>query len=148
MKKYRFGFDILGLALFFLIMIPNFIWFAIPAQHDILRVESITPVVDTIASIAQVIMIICLCIFKNKEKEKSCKTNLIIAVIVCCLLYFLCWILYYLGITNTGVILGLTIFPCLAFLVYSLERKNMIAFVPALVFTICHLIYAIVNYIV
>ena len=68
MKKYRFGFDILGLALFFLIMIPNFIWFAIPAQHDILRVESITPIVDTIASIAQVIMIICLCIFKNKEK--------------------------------------------------------------------------------
>ena len=71
MKKYRFGFDILGLALFFLIMIPNFIWFAIPAQHDILRVESITPIVDTIASIAQVIMIICLCIFKNKEKEKK-----------------------------------------------------------------------------
>ncbi len=65
-----------------------------------------------------------------------------------CLLYFLCWVLYYLGITNAGVILGLTIFPCLTFLLYSLERKNMIAFVTALVFTICHLIYAIVNYIV
>ena len=63
MKKYRFGLDIWGLALFFLIMIPNFIWFAIPAPHDILRVESVTPIVDTIASIAQVIMIICLCIF-------------------------------------------------------------------------------------
>lgn len=145
MKKYRFGFDIWGLALFFLIMIPNFIWFAIPAPHDILRVESITPIVDTIA---QVIMIICLCIFKNKEKEKIRKTNLIITVIACCLLYFLCWVLYYLGITNAGIILGLTIFPCLAFLLYSLERKNMIAFVPALVFMICHLIYAIVNYIV
>ena len=119
MKKYRFGFDIWGLALFFLIMIPNFIWFAIPAPHDILRVESITPIVDTIASIAQVIMIICLCIFKNKEKEKIRKTNLIITVIVCCLLYFLCWVLYYLGITNAGIILGLTIFPCLAFLLYS-----------------------------
>lgn len=138
----------LGLALFFLIMIPNFIWLAIPAQHDILRVESITPIVDTIASIAQVIMIICLCILKNKEKEKTRKINLIIAMMFCCLLYFLCWVLYYLGKTKAGIILSLTIFPCLAFLLYSLERKNMIAFVPALVFTICHLIYAIVNYIV
>lgn len=122
MKNYKFGFDILGLALFFFNYDTQFIWFAIPAQHDILRVESIMPIVDTIESIAQVIMIICLCIFKNKEKMRI--TNLIIAMIVCCLLYFLCWVLYYLWIKNAGVILGLIIFPCLAFLFYSLERKK------------------------
>lgn len=148
MKKYRFGFDIWGLVIFFLIMIPNFVWFAVPAPNDILRVQSVTPVADKIASIAQVVMIICLCIFRNIGIEKIRITNFIIATIVCVLLYFLCWILYYFGITNSGVILGLTIFPCLAFLFYSFDRKNMFAFVTALIFTICHLVYAGVNYIV
>lgn len=30
-------------------MIPNFIWFAVPAPNDILRVNSITVIFDTIA---------------------------------------------------------------------------------------------------
>ena len=129
-------------------MIPNFVWFAVLVANYILRVESVTPVADKIASIAQVVMIISLCFFRNIGREKIRITNFIISTIVCGLLYFLCWILYYLGITNLSVILGLTIFPCLAFLFYSFDRKNMFAFVPALIFTICHLVYAGVNYIV
>ena len=42
MKKYNLCFDIWGLVLFLAIMIPNFIWFAIPAPKDILRTNSIT----------------------------------------------------------------------------------------------------------
>lgn len=30
LKKYKMGFDIWGLIVFLIIMIPNFIWFAIP----------------------------------------------------------------------------------------------------------------------
>lgn len=47
-NKYKIGFDIFGLILFLLIMIPNIIWFSIPAPNDILRNESITPVIDTV----------------------------------------------------------------------------------------------------
>ena len=148
LKKYRFGFDICGLVIFFLIMIPNFFCFVVPAPNYILRVESVTLVVDNIASIAQVVMVVGLCIFRNIGREKIRITNFIIVTTVCSSIYFLCWILYYLGITNVGVILGLTIFPCLAFLFYSFDRKNMFAFVPALIFMICHLVYAIINYIV
>ena len=54
MKKYQFGFGVWGLALFLLIMVPNFIWFAIPAPDDVLRHESVTPFIDTLASIFQV----------------------------------------------------------------------------------------------
>ncbi len=36
-KKYKIGFDIRGLIIFIVIMIPNFIWFAVPAPNDILR---------------------------------------------------------------------------------------------------------------
>ncbi len=51
LKRYKLCFEIWGLLLFFIIMIPNFIWFAIPAPNDILRAKSITEMVDTVASI-------------------------------------------------------------------------------------------------
>lgn len=43
-----------ALVLLFIIMIPNLTWFAVPAPHDILREESVTVVVDTIASLVYV----------------------------------------------------------------------------------------------
>ena len=57
LKKYRFGFDISGLVIFLIVMIPNFIWFAVPAPNDILRNESVTAIVDMIGSIFQVLFI-------------------------------------------------------------------------------------------
>ncbi len=146
-KKYKIVFDIWGLLLFIIIMIPNFIWFAVPAPNDILRAESITKAVDTVGSVCQVLMIILICVLINKERIKA-NYSMIIAVIISCLLYFVCWLIYYCGITNAVVILGLTIPPCLAFLFFAIERKNMIAVIPILVFTICHLIYGTVNFII
>ncbi len=147
LKKYKLGFDIWGLLLFLMIMIPNFIWFAFPAPNDVLRADSVTKVADSIASISQVWMVIALCIFVNRKSPKFRITPLIITVIICCLLYFASWISYYAGIADKVTILGLTVFPCLAFMLFALERKNMIAVVPICIFTVCHLIYGIVNFI-
>ena len=148
LKEYKLGFDIWGLILFLIIMIPNFIWFAVPAPNDILRNPSITETIDAVASVFQVIMIICLCILKNRNQSKIHITPLIIITLSSCILYFISWMFYYGGITNAFVILGLTIPPCMAFLFYSIDRKNVIAVVPTIILTICHLIYGIVNYIV
>lgn len=49
LKRYKLSFEICGLLLFLIVMIPNFIWFAIPAPNDILRTKSITETVDTVA---------------------------------------------------------------------------------------------------
>lgn len=147
-KKYKMGFDVWALVLFIAIMIPNIIWFAIPAPNDILRTESITKITDTIASISQVVMLVALCVFINTEREKRNVTRFIMAVIINCVLYFICWIFYYIGISEAVVILGMTIFPCLAFLFFAIDRKNNIAIIPISIFTICHLIYGIVNYII
>ena len=54
LKKYKIGFDIWGALLFLIIMIPNFIWFVVPAPNDILRAESITETVDTVAIVCQI----------------------------------------------------------------------------------------------
>jgi len=148
LKKYNLGFEIWGLMLFLIIMVPNFIWFAVPAPNDILRTNSITEMIDYVASACQVLMIAALCIFRNRESKKLCVTPFIIAVAGFSLLYFASWLVYYAGIVNTVVILGLTIPPCLAFLFFAIDRKNGIAIIPITVFTICHLIYGVVNFII
>lgn len=147
LKKYKIGFDIWGLMIFLIIMIPNFIWFAVPAPNDILRADSATEIVDTIASVCQVLMVIALCLLINKERKKISITKLITASICFCLLYFTSWVVYYSGITNSMVILGLTIPPCLSFLFFAIDRKNIFAVIFISIFTICHLIYGTVNFI-
>lgn len=148
LEKYKLSFEIWGLLLFLIIMIPNFIWFTIPAPNDILRSKSITEMIDAVASICQILMIAFLCIFRNRECTKMRVTPFIIFAAGCCLLYFLCWVLYYDDIVNAFVILGLTIPPCLAFLFFALDRKNGIALIPISIFTFCHLIYGVVNFII
>ena len=70
-KNYRLGFDPWGLGQFLLIMLPNFIWFALPAPNDILRTESVTPLIDAIAQVFQIIMAALLCAVVNVTRNKS-----------------------------------------------------------------------------
>lgn len=147
-KNYRIGFDVWALVLFLIIMVPNFIWFAIPAPKDIMRVESLTTTIDTVGSICQALMIGSLCFVVRRDKAKLKMTGLIMAVMGCCLIYFVSWIFYYTGMTNAVAMLGLTVPPCLAFLLFAVNRKNMVALVPTVAFTICHLLYSFYNYII
>lgn len=148
LKQYRFGFDFWGLLLFLLVMLPNFIWFAVSAPNDILRTESVTPVVDVIASVCQVLTVACLCFLINEERGKLRFSPLVIAAVACIVIYYLGWILYYIGITNPWVILLLTIPPCLSFILFAVDRKNLPAVVFATAFTVCHLIFGVVNFII
>lgn len=147
MKKYRFGFDVWGLIIYFAVMLPNFIWFALPAPNDVLRAESVTPTVDMIGSVCQVMFVAALCMLINTECGKLRFSPLIIAAVCCIAVYFVGWVLYYCGFADPVVISMLTLPPCLAFILFALDRKNIIALIPAVVFTVCHLIYGAVNFI-
>ena len=148
LKKYRVGFDIFGLLLFLLVMIPNFIWFEVPAPNDILRAESITPLIDGIGSVSQVIFIAAICILKRKGIDRIRLSKLIILSLAMVITYFIGWILYYNGIVNLIAIILLTIPPCMAFILYAVDRKNVIAIISTVIFTVCHVIYGAVNYII
>ena len=148
MKKYKIAFDAWGLLLFLLIMAPNLIWFAVPAPNDILRGESATELFDTIASVCQVLLVAALCMIVNRERPALRLTPVICGCVGSGVLYYAGWVLYYLGFTNPPAILLLTVPPCLAFLLFAIDRKNFVAAVPAVIFTICHLIYGIVNFII
>lgn len=143
MKKYRLGFDLWALALFLIIMIPNFIWSAVPAPNDVLRMDSATGVLDAISSVFRVLSVAALCIFKNVEYEKRSGKSFIFCVFICCLIYFAGWAFYYAGAANKVVIMVLTLSPCLAFASFALHRKNWIAVVPISIFTVCHMITAL-----
>ena len=147
LSKYRFGFDVWGLILFLLVMLPSFIWFVVPAPNDVLRAESATPVVDMIASICQVLTVACLCFVINQERSKLRFSPLVIAAVICVVIYYIGWALYYSGIVNAWVFLLMTIPPCLAFILFAIDRKNLPAVLFAVGFAVCHLIFAIVNYI-
>ena len=145
--KYKIGFDILGLLLFLIIMIPNFIWFLFPTSNDILRNESITPIIDMLALIFQVIMVIGLCIIINKQSQKPMKKTWFKWIMSAIIIYFVGWILYYIGIVNALIILDLYMAPCVAFILFSIARKNLVALIAAIIFMICHVIYGILNFI-
>ena len=149
LKRYTLGFDFWGLLLFLLVMIPNIIWFALPAPNDVLRAESLTPVVDMVASACQVVFVACLCFVVNIESKRGLRlTPLVIATVASLLGYYTGWVLYYLGIVESVVILMLTLLPCAAFIFFAVDRKNLPTIVFATLFAVCHLIFGVVNFIV
>ena len=145
-KNYKVGLDPWGLGLFLAIMLPNFLWFAFPAPNDILRGESLTPLADAAAQAFQIIMSASLCVVRNIARDRPMKRGYRAGTAACLLLYFAGWAVYYAGIAGAAVILDLCLAPCGAFLVFSLGRKNGIALVSGGCFTLCHLIFAVVNF--
>ncbi len=146
MGKYRLGFEPMGLLLFLIIMAPNILWFALPAPEDVLREPSATEVLDGIASVFQVLMAASLCGLRRRDLPKPGLPPIAAGVCLCCLLYYACWGAYYGGIVCPAVLLGLAAFPCLGFLLFAAGRKNFIALGFTLVFTVCHMIFAAVNF--
>ena len=130
--------------LFAAVMLPNIYWFAVPAPNDILREASVTPTIDMIGSVFQVLMIGLLCVLKNTTAGN--RTKYLWGVAACYGSYCIAWIAYYCGIVTPVVILTLCLAPCLAFGFYAADRKNYPAQISLAGFTICHLIYGIVNF--
>ena len=147
LQNYHFGVNLWGLLLFLLLMLPNFIWFSFPAPHDILRKESLTPIVDAVGSVFQVLTIACLCFVSNNERKKLRFSPLVVLTIVCVLTYYIGWILYYSGITGMCVILLLTVVPCVSFILFATNRNNIPAVLSAIGFTVCHVIFGVVNFV-
>lgn len=146
-KNYRPGFDPWGLGLFLLIMLPNFIWFAYPAPNDVLRNDSVTPLLDSAAQVFQIVMAAALCAVIHTTRDRPMKRRYQAGTAVCVALYFTGWAAYYAGIVNAAAILALCLAPCGAFLLFALGRSNAAALISGSIFTLCHLIFAIENFI-
>ncbi len=147
LKRYRFGIEPWALLLFALIMLPNLIWAFMPAPHDVLRRESLTPLTDVIASAAQTVTIAALLLLRHECRPQTVRSGLCAASALCVSGYWLAWALYYQGVTNAAVILMMTLLPCAALLLFALNRRNLPAMAAGSVFALCHFIFAMVNFI-
>lgn len=146
-KNYTFNLNVDSIWLTVFLLLPTVVWSLFPAPNDVLRTESVTPIFDLAASISQVIFIGLLCFTANAAAPKhNVKSTLMISTILSCSVYYLSWIVYYIGMVNFALILILTLAPCAAFLFYALEKRNHIALFPIGIFTLCHLTYAIINF--
>jgi hypothetical protein len=88
-----------------------------------------------------------LCVIINVTSEKPMNKNIFKLIVLFIGMYFIGWIAYYLGITNFIVVLDLCIAPCLAFILFSVARKNAIALLSATIFMICHILYGVINFV-
>lgn len=147
LKNYKFGFDPWGLGLFLVIMLPNCIWFAVPAPNDILRAESVTPLLDTVGQVLQVVLAAALCGVVNTARSGPVSRGYTAGVILCVLLYFAGWAAYYAGIANAAVLLTLCLAPCGAFLLFAWARSNTPALLAAGGFALCHLSSTLINFV-
>lgn len=146
-RNYKIGFDIGRLALFLVIMLPNFVWFAVPTANDVFRNQSVTPLVDMIASFFQVVMIAALCIIIHQNRKKPIRKSSLSAMMLLIALYYIGWCLYYAGIISPVIILDLCITPCIAFILFSLWKKNVVALISATIFMLCHMLSVMMNFI-
>ncbi len=144
MRRYRLGFVWQGTALFALVMLPNILW-EVFLSGDVLHRPSATPGLDMAMAVCQWLFVAALCLMKNRGAGRLTPKGLM-GPAGALALYWGCWALYFGGVTGWPVLLGLTVFPCAAFLLFAVERRNWIAFIPAACFSVLHLFHFWSNY--
>ena len=145
-RDYKFGFNLSALILIVIILLPNIIWGFVPAQNDILRADSKTEILDIFATVFQVMLLAALCILQNKGAKTLRLSPFLIICAVTCVLYCICWILYYCAVVHITVIIGLCVFPCISFAFFAIDRKNYAALIPIVIFTILHFTSTAINF--
>ncbi len=147
-KKYKFAFNLWAIILFLAMMLPYVYWFIIPAPNDILRTKSVTPILDNVASICQTITIALLCLIQRNDVGRLRWSSTVLCTVIWYVTYIVTWFFYYQGNTHSIIIVLLCLMPCLALGSYMMDRKNYLAILPLLLFSICHLLHGILNFIV
>lgn len=149
LKKYKFGIDTWAIWIIAVIMLPNIIWALSDLPDDILKRETLTPSLDNVMTISQVLMILALCLIRNKETKSLSMMNSLPAISVAmCMLYYSAWIFYFSGGTDGFILTALCVTPCVALILYCLFRKNVPAMFLTLVFSVLHILRTVLNFIV
>lgn len=144
---FRMGFDKWAAVLFALVMLPNILWAAMPMPNDVLRMPSQTPVLDGVASFAQVVMIAALCMVINTGAAPVRIGLLNAAAIACCAGYYAMWGAYACGVRAPWMLVGMCAVPAAAFVCYAADRRNPFALGAAVVFAVCHTAFGLFQFV-
>lgn len=144
LRGYAPGLDLWGLLLFCVIMLPNIVGWCVPALRKGFAENS---ALDIAALVFQIIAAAALIfIVQSERRELNFKSSLVGLTGVALLCYYLAWIFFYCGYWNAAVYLFLAVFPCVALVLFEVERRNWFALVPTAVFAVLHIVSACIHY--
>ena len=148
-SQYKFGFSKYAFIAFLLQELPYLFWFLFPPLNNPLLnnipQNEAFGFFETIGGIATVGI---LTVIVNKSPIIINYRNKLFLFALCCLgIYYICWICYFLGITNTlMLILGMTAIVPIYYFFISLWLKNHLALITSIIFLIGHTGSNIINY--
>jgi len=153
MKKYfndfKIGFSLFGLLAFVLQELPYFPWLLCPPADNPLSNNNPANIYlgileqgGGILTVALIILVI------RKITEKiSFKNIFFIIAVFCIVIYYVCWICYFAGITNGWlIVIGLSAVVPVYYFFASLWLKNNFAALTSILFFIGHTGSNILNY--
>ena len=136
-KNYKWGADLLGILLIALILLPNIVYWCIPAFTGLggNRALSIVGYVFQALGIAATVALV------NKQRKPFTFFSLGgMLTWTFLLIDYAAWIFYFCSFYNIAVALFLTVAPCVSLIAFQADRKNYIAVVPTGVFALLHFV--------
>ena len=149
-KKYKISFSLFGLLAFLLQELPYLPLLMCPPKNNPLENNIPQNVFfGTIEKNGGVLTVALLMLVIHKfNTQKDFKNKYFLIAVLCLIIYYVCWILYFNGITNVWlIIIGLTAIVPMYYFFVAMWLKNYIAVIVSILFFIGHTISNIINYV-
>lgn len=132
-------FSILGLVVVVIQQIPGIVWALHPPKDDPFAGNSGRPLVEVlekgfgVASLLMVIVVpVAVAILQGLGQALAFAAFGVLAA------YYVLYVAYYRGVTSWPVLLGMAVFPPMAFVLVAVQQGNLAAVVSTVIFGVVH----------
>lgn len=145
MFDMKLRFSILGLLIFMLPMLINFVYFVLPPMNETTQTNNVNKYIELVEQVTRILYAIAICILVS-DKKINVKSPLLYIGLVFLILYYIVWIRYFVGGRDVtllsksflGIPMPLAIFPVLYYLCEAAVLHNYIAVILMIIFGIAH----------
>jgi len=141
LRQYKIGFSLYGLTAFILQELPYLPWFLLtPVNNplaDNIPVNIYFGILEKFGGVLTVGLII---IIINKSViHPKFRNKFFFISVFCIIIYYICWIFYFLGVTNAWlIVIGLSAVVPIYYLFIALWLKNYFAIFTSIIFLVGH----------
>ena len=147
-NQYKIGFSLYGLIAFILQELPYIPWLLRPPMDNPLAnnypAYIFLGVLEQMGGILTVALLIL--VVRKQVKRPNYKSIFFTLTLICLITYYICWICYFAGITNTLLIIGLSAIVPIYYCFVALWNKNYFAVVTSAIFFIGHTVSNMINF--
>lgn len=143
--KYYFGFSWKGFLIVLLPMIPNVFYFLFPNAISNGSIVGSHLILDIIEHGSQAIYIAFLIILITK-KDTPLQSPYVAGMAILLLSYYILWILLFSGMKNLMVLICMSVFPVIYFILAEIWLHNFPAIAPTAIFGIVHVMITCMDF--